>query len=69
MEDTSIKIPDLRIKFGNLIILFDGIKEIEESKLMSELWDLTLRIENYMSQSKFVKIDHNGHVLSIMHHI
>lgn len=63
----SVKIPDLRFKFGNAILVFEGVKEMEESKIMSELWDVTIQIKNAMRKSNFVKTNKDGDIVSVLH--
>ena len=58
---------DLQIKIGKASITFDGIKEMEESKLMAELWDVVLQIDGIMKKSKFVRTNKDGNIVSVLH--
>ena len=62
---SSIKVPPLSLKFGEILVMFPDKTAMTSEKLCSDLWALAGRIESYIKQYPCVLTNKNGAIAGI----
>jgi len=64
-EASSIQVPSLCLKFGEILVTFPRDSAITSDRLCSDLWDLAARIESYIKQYPCTLTNKNGDITGI----